>query len=91
MAAAHYLVGASRTHHQVGQTFQRLLLERHRADYDDDIPQDVRRLAQLAVQETRQVFTLLRLGGQHHDGNLPPPCALLVGLVPCVQVHRFPP
>jgi hypothetical protein len=59
LVAEHYLARTSRVHRQIGQTLQRLLLERHRADYDDDITQDVRRLAQLAVQEARQVFTLL--------------------------------
>ena len=36
--AEYYLAGISRAHRQIGQTLQRLLLERHRADYDDDMP-----------------------------------------------------
>ena len=32
LVAEHYLAGTSRTHHKIGQTLQRLLIERHRAD-----------------------------------------------------------
>lgn len=60
LVAKHYLEGPSRLHRQVGQTLQRLIVERHRADYDDDIPQNLRRLAQFATQEARQVFALLQ-------------------------------
>ena len=60
LVAAHYLAGATRTHHKIGRVLERLLLERHRADYQDDISQPLRPLAQLAVQESHQVFTLLQ-------------------------------
>ena len=59
LVANHYLTGVSRNHRKIGQSLQRLLLERHRADYDDDIDQPLRQLAQFAVQEARQIFTLL--------------------------------
>ena len=55
LVAAHYLAGTTRTHHKIGR-----VLERHRADYQDDVSQPLRPLAQLAVQESRQVFTLLQ-------------------------------
>jgi hypothetical protein len=60
LVAEHYLTGGSRTHRKIGQTLQRLLLDRHRTDYDDDVNQPLRPLAQLAVQEAYQVFTLLQ-------------------------------
>jgi hypothetical protein len=59
LVAEYYLAGISRAHRQIGQTLQRLLLERHRADYDDDMPHNLRPFAQFAVQEARQVFALL--------------------------------
>jgi hypothetical protein len=60
LVAAHYLAGTTRTHHKIGRILERLLLERHRADYQDDFSQPLRPLAQLAIQESRQVFTLLQ-------------------------------
>lgn len=58
--AEHYREGISRKHHKIGETLTRLLIERNRADYDDDIDQDLRRLAQFVVQDARQVFALLQ-------------------------------
>ena len=55
----HYLTGISRTHHQIGRTLQRLMDNRLQADYDDDIPADMRQLALASVQEARQVFAWL--------------------------------
>ncbi len=60
LVAEHYLAGVSRTHRKIGQILQRLLLDRHCADYDDDVNQSLRPLAQLAVQEAHQVFALLQ-------------------------------
>jgi hypothetical protein len=60
LVATHYLAGPTRTHHKTGRILERLLPERHRADYQDDVSQPLRPLAQLAVQESRQVFTLLQ-------------------------------
>jgi uncharacterized protein (UPF0332 family) len=57
--AAHYSQGASRAHKKIGRVLERLRVDRNRADYDDDINQNVRRLAQFAVQEAHQVFALL--------------------------------
>ena len=60
LVIAYYSQGTSRTHKKIGQTLERLLIERNRADYDDDISQNLRRLALFTVQEARQVFTLLQ-------------------------------
>ena len=59
LVAAHYLAGIARTHHKIGRILERLLLERHRADYQDDVSQPLRPLAQLAVQESQPGFCLI--------------------------------
>jgi uncharacterized protein (UPF0332 family) len=60
LVADHYRTGRSQTHHKIGRMLQRLIEVRHQADYADDIPQDLRRLAQLTVQEADQVFTWMQ-------------------------------
>jgi len=60
LVAEHYQTGASRTHHKIGQILQRLILDRHLADYDDHIGGNLRTMAQVATQEARQVFVLLQ-------------------------------
>lgn len=60
LVAEHYRAGTSRAHRKIGEILQRLIVERHCADYDDDIPQHLRPLAQFAVQEARQVCVLLQ-------------------------------
>jgi hypothetical protein len=60
LVANHYLQGISRTHHQIGRTLRRLIDNRLQADYDNDIPADVRQLALASVQEARQVFGWLQ-------------------------------
>jgi hypothetical protein len=47
LVAAHYLAGTTRTHHKIGRILERLLLERHRADYQDDVSQPLRPLARI--------------------------------------------
>jgi hypothetical protein len=60
LVAAHYQAGASRTHHKIDQILQRLIYDRHRADYADHIDGNLRTMAQVDVQEARQVFALLQ-------------------------------
>lgn len=60
LVAEHYQAGASRTHRKIGQILQRLILDRHLADYDDHIGGNLRTMAQVAAQEARQVFVLLQ-------------------------------
>ena len=60
LVAEHYQAGASRTHRKIGQILQRLILDRHLADYDDHIGGNLRTMAQVATQEARQVFVLLQ-------------------------------
>jgi uncharacterized protein (UPF0332 family) len=60
LLVAHYQRGPRSTQHQIGRTLQRLMDNRLQADYDEDIPADVRQLALASAQEARQVFGWLQ-------------------------------
>ncbi len=60
LLVTHYQHGPRPIQHQIGRTLQRLMDNRLQADYDEDIPADVRQLALASVQEARQVFGWLQ-------------------------------
>jgi uncharacterized protein (UPF0332 family) len=57
--AEHYRTGRTPAHHRIAHALRRLLDDRHRADYENDIIDDVRSIARAAVQDARQVFLWL--------------------------------
>jgi hypothetical protein len=60
LLVAHYQRGPRPRQQQIALALQRLMDNRLQADYDEEIPADVRQLALASVQEARHVFSWLQ-------------------------------